>query len=141
VQNLDLVGPHDVLAQRQDTELHLVAASLALFKASSGFMITPDVTFETCPPLDVLVVPGGGGVDDALLSAETLRFIAETKAKYITSVCTGALLLGAAGRLRGRKATTHWAYTSLLPLFGAEHVAARVVRDGTIITGGGSELT
>ena len=136
---LDLTGPYEVLARMPDTRVHLVAASLAPVRSEWGLMLVPDTTFDDAPPIDVLCVPGGWGVnarltDDALL--EFLRTRGE-RARYVTSVCSGALLLGAAGLLRGYRATTHWLSLDLLPLFGAEAVEARVVHDRDRITGAG----
>ena len=92
------------------------------------------------PPLDLLCVPGGSyGVVRAIGDRETIEFVRRQAAtsKYVTSVCTGAFILGVAGLLKGRRATTHWAFTDLLPLVGATHEKARVVRDGNVITAGG----
>jgi cyclohexyl-isocyanide hydratase len=99
----------------------------------------PDCTFQTCPPLDLICVPGGPGVVEALADGETVDFIRRQgeHARYVTSVCMGAFLLGAAGLLRGRRATTHWAYVDLLPLVGATSEKGRVVRDGHVVTAGG----
>jgi cyclohexyl-isocyanide hydratase len=104
-----------------------------------GLSILPTSTFERCPPLDLICVPGGAGVVEALADAETIDFIRREgeRAAYVTSVCMGAFLLGAAGLLKGRRATTHWAYAGLLPLVGAVHEKARVVRDGNVFTAGG----
>jgi cyclohexyl-isocyanide hydratase len=92
-----------------------------------------------CPQLDVLCVPGGLGVNPLMRDAAVLAFLRQQAehARYVTSVCTGALVLGAAGLLRGRRATTHWASLDLLAAFGAIPVAERVVRDGNLLTGGG----
>jgi cyclohexyl-isocyanide hydratase len=97
------------------------------------------MTFGECPALDVLCVPGGGGVNALLQDAETLDFLRAqaARARYVTSVCTGSLVLGAAGLLKGRKATTHWLSHDFLQKFGAVPVKARVVRDGNLITAGG----
>ena len=86
-----------------------------------GLGIMPTCTFENCPPLDLICVPGGAGVVEALADAETVDFIRRQggRAEYVTSVCMGAFLLGAAGLLKGRRAATHWAYVDLLPLVGA----------------------
>jgi len=116
-----------------------VAASSEPVRSEWGLVIVPDATFDDAPPIDVLCVPGGWSVnahltDDALL--EFLRTRGE-RARYVTSVCSGALLLGAAGLLQGYRATTHWLSLDLLPLFGAEAVDARVVRDRDRITGAG----
>jgi cyclohexyl-isocyanide hydratase len=104
-----------------------------------GLGVMPTCTFESCPPLELLCVPGGAGVVDALGDVETVDFIRcqGERAAYATSVCMGAFLLGAAGLLKGRRAATHWAYVDLLPLVGATHEKGRVVRDGNVFTSGG----
>ncbi|ABI88261.1 thiJ/PfpI family protein [Burkholderia ambifaria AMMD] len=139
VQQLDLTGPHDVLASLPDAAVHLVWKSRDTVASSSGLALAPTCTFDDCPPLDVICVPGGIGINDLLLDAETIAFVQRraATARYVTSVCTGALLLGVAGLLRGRRATTHWAFHELLEPLGAVPVRERVVRDGNLITGGG----
>ena len=139
VQQLDLTGPHDVFASLPDVTVHLVWKSRDTVASSSGLALAPTCTFDDCPPLDVICVPGGIGINDLLLDAETIAFVQQraATARYVTSVCTGALLLGVAGLLRGRRATTHWAFHSLLAPLGAVPVRERVVRDGNLITGGG----
>ncbi|KWE83755.1 DJ-1/PfpI family protein [Burkholderia territorii] len=139
VQQLDLTGPHDVLASLPDATVHLVWKSRDTVVSSSGLALAPTCTFDDCPPLDVICVPGGIGINDLLLDAETIAFVQRraAAARYVTSVCTGALLLGVAGLLRGRRATTHWAFHSLLAPLRAVPVHERVVRDGNLITGGG----
>ncbi|MET3554197.1 DJ-1/PfpI family protein [Burkholderia sp. 567] len=139
VQQLDLTGPHDVLASLPDAAVHLVWKSRDTVASSGGLALAPTCTFDDCPPLDVICVPGGIGINDLLLDAETVAFVQQraATARYVTSVCTGALLLGVAGLLRGRRATTHWAFHELLEPLGAVPVRERVVRDGNLITGGG----
>ncbi|KVP15107.1 DJ-1/PfpI family protein [Burkholderia ubonensis] len=139
VQQLDLTGPHDVLASLPDTAAHLVWKTREPVASSSGLALTPGHTFANCPPLDVICIPGGTGITDLLSDRETIDFVRERSAaaRYVTSVCTGALLLGAAGLLRGRRATTHWAFHALLEPLGAVPVRERVVRDGNLFTGGG----
>ncbi|WP_027793865.1 DJ-1/PfpI family protein [Paraburkholderia acidipaludis] len=139
VQLLDLTGPYDVLASMADTEVRLISKTRDCITSNNGFVMRSDTSFEDCQPLDVLCVPGGNGVGDLLSDQETLAFLRRqaAHARYITSVCTGALVLGAAGLLRGRRATTHWAFHALLEPFGAIPVRERVVRDGNLITGGG----
>ena len=107
--------------------------------ASTGLVLQPTCRFADCPDLDVLCIPGGSGVGPLMEDAQVLAFIQAqaTKVRYLTSVCTGALVLGAAGLLKGKCATTHWAYHSLLGLQGAIPVQERVVRDGNLLTGGG----
>jgi transcriptional regulator GlxA family with amidase domain len=105
-----------------------------------GLGLVPTHTFANRPPLDLLCVPGGSyGVVRAIGDCETIEFVRRQAgaAKYATSVCTGAFILGVAGLLKGRRATTHWAFTDLLPLVGATHEKARVVCDGNVITAGG----
>jgi cyclohexyl-isocyanide hydratase len=136
---LDLTGPYEVLARMPDTRVSLVAATLTPVRTEWGLTIVPDATFADAPWLDVLCVPGGWGVDAHLEDAELLGFLQTQgeRARYVTSVCSGALLLGAAGLLRGYRATTHWLSLDLLAHFGAEPVEQRVVRDGNRITGAG----
>ena len=136
---LDLAGPYEVLARMPGTTVYLVAATLAPVRTERGLTITPDATFEDVPSLDVICVPGGPGVDPLMEDARLLGFLRAQapRARYVTSVCTGALLLGAAGLLQGYRATTHWLSLDLLPLFGAVPVKQRVVIDRNRLTGGG----
>jgi cyclohexyl-isocyanide hydratase len=128
-----------VLNRLPDSTTHIVAKTREPVPSDTPLAIPPTVTFDDCPPLDLLCIPGGFGVDQAVEDAETIAFVrqAAARAKYVTSVCTGAFVLGAAGLLRGKRATTHWAYHHLLPRVGAIPVRERVVRDGNTITGGG----
>jgi len=139
VQQLDLTGPHDVLASLPGATTQLIWKTREPVTSTSGLLLTPTTTYDDCPPLDVICVPGGGGVTGLLQDVETIEFVRRqaAHARYVTSVCTGALLLGAAGLLRGRRATTHWAFHALLEPLGAIPVRGRVVRDGNLITGGG----
>jgi cyclohexyl-isocyanide hydratase len=137
VTQLDLTGPLQVLHRLPGATTHIVARTREPVPSDCGLSLLPTTTFAECPPVDLLCVPGGFGVDDALLDPELMAFVRNTPAKYITSVCTGAFILGAAGHLRGRRATTHWAYHDLLTKVGAIPERARVVRDGNVITGGG----
>ena len=137
---LDFTGPQQVLSRLPESAMHIVAKSAAPVPSDSGLALVPTHTFDTCPPLDLICVPGGNaGVVDAMGDQDTIGFIRRQAgtAKYVTSVCTGAFLLGVAGLLKGRRATTHWAFTGLLPLVGATHEKARIVRDGNVITAGG----
>ena len=137
---LDFTGPQQVLARLPQSAMHIVARSEAPVPSDSGLSLVPTHTFENCPRLDLICVPGGNaGVVRAMGDQETIEFIKRQSgtAKYITSVCTGAFLLGVAGLLKGRRATTHWAFAELLPLVGATHEKARVVKDGNVITAGG----
>jgi cyclohexyl-isocyanide hydratase len=119
--------------------VHLIWKDLMPVTASTGLMLKPTVTFDDCPALDVICVPGGSGVGPLMEDEQTLAFIKTqaANARYVTSVCTGALVLGAAGLLKGKRATTHWAYHELLTPLGAIAVKDRVVRDGNLLTGGG----
>ncbi|MFE1598041.1 DJ-1/PfpI family protein [Methylobacterium sp. ID0610] len=139
VQQLDLTGPYEVFASVKDAEVHLVWKERAPLTAATGLVLAPTTTFAACPPLDVLCVPGGSGVNALLEDEGTLAFLRERApaARFVTSVCTGALVLGAAGLLRGRRATTHWNALDFLGHFGAEPVEARIVQDGPLITAGG----
>jgi len=139
VQPLDLVGPFDVFAQFPETRQHLVWKGLAPFDASGGLTLQATTTLADCPALDMLCIPGGGGVEALLEDDDILTFVHEQAAgaRWVTSVCTGALVLGAAGLLSGKRATTHWAYHDLLLAFGALPIRERVVIEGSLITGGG----
>ena len=139
VTQLDVTGPYEVFARMPATKVHLVAATLAPIRSEHGLRIVPDVTFDTVPPLDVICVPGGMGVNVAMEDEALLEFLQlqARDARYVTSVCTGALILGAAGLLRGYRATTHWLSLDLLPLFGAHPVDQRIVIDRNRITSGG----
>jgi cyclohexyl-isocyanide hydratase len=137
---LDFTGPQQVLARLPDSAMHIVAKTAAPVPSDSGLGLVPTHTFETCSQLDLICVPGGNaGVVQALRDRDTIDFVRRQAAgaRYVTSVCTGAFILGVAGLLKGRRATTHWAFTELLPLVGATHEKARVVKDGNVITAGG----
>ena len=135
---LDLTGPYEVFARTPGAEVHLLASSLEPVRSERGLRIVPDSTFADAPDLDVLFVPGGPGVGPAMEDEEVLGFLAQREpgASYVTGVCTGSLVLGAAGLLRGYRATTHWLSMDLLGLLGAEPVSERVVKDRNRITGG-----
>jgi len=135
---LDLIGPQTVFSWFANT--HLVWKTMDPVVSDTGIGIQPTRTFETCPSkLDILFVPGGFGQQQLMDDAEVLTFLADRAAesKYITSVCSGSLVLAAAGLLKGYKATSHWATRDALGAFGAEPVEARVVVDRNRITGGG----
>jgi cyclohexyl-isocyanide hydratase len=135
---LDLIGPQTTLSGPVDT--HLVAKTRDPIVSDTGVTILPTMTFsEVAADLDILFVPGGPGQVDVMRDDETLAFLADrgSRARWVTAVCTGSLMLGAAGLLKGYKATTHWAALGLLEAFGAEPVDARVVTDRNRITGGG----
>lgn len=139
VQQLDLTGPYEVFASAPDAKVHLVWKTLAPVATATGLTLAPTVTFADAPAFDVVCVPGGGGVNALLTDEETLGFLRDRAAgaRFVTSVCTGSLVLGAAGLLEGRRATTHWNAMDFLPKFGATPVEARVVRDGNLFTAGG----
>jgi cyclohexyl-isocyanide hydratase len=137
---LDFTGPQQVLARLPQSAMHIIAKSAAPVSSDSGLSLVPTHTFENCLQLDLICIPGGNtGVVRAMSDRDTIEFVQRQsrKAKYVTSVCTGAFILGAAGLLKGRRATTHWAFTELLPLLGATHAKGRVVKDGNVITAGG----
>jgi cyclohexyl-isocyanide hydratase len=139
VTQLDLMGPLQVLHRLPGSVTHVAARTNAPVPTDCGVAIVPTVTFDDCPQADLLCVPGGYGVSGALADPATLEFVRRQAAgaRFVTSVCTGAFVLGAAGLLEGRRATTHWAYRDLLAKVGAVPTEARVVRDGNLFTGGG----
>lgn len=136
---LDLTGPFEVMARYPELELNLVWKDLGPVADASGLSLLPNHTFATCPQADILFVPGGPGQVGLMDDEETLSFLREQAegARLITSVCTGSLVLAAAGLLKGRKATCHWASLDQLALFDALPVAERVVVDGNLVTGAG----
>jgi cyclohexyl-isocyanide hydratase len=136
---LDLTGPYEVLHRVPDAKVHLVWKTLDPVVADSGLTLVPSATLEACPKLDVVFVPGGSGQTALMEDKGVLGFLREqgSGARWVTSVCTGSLLLGAAGLLTGYEAATHWAFMDLLPLFGAKPVRRRVVVDRNRVTGGG----
>ena len=135
---LDLIGPQTALGIHGQT--HLISKSLEPIASDSGIAIVPTTTYDECPrELDVLFVPGGMGTADVMEDVDTLRFL-EARARtagYVTSVCSGSLILAAAGLLQGYRATTHWSSLDVLAAFGVEVDPRRVVVDGNRITGGG----
>jgi cyclohexyl-isocyanide hydratase len=139
ITQLDLTGPYEVFTKFPDSEVRLIWKTREPVKAGGGMRIIPDTTFADCPQLDLICVPGGAGMNPLMEDVETLEFLRKQApgARYVTSVCTGALVLGAAGLLKGKRATTHWMSHEMLTAFGAIPVAERVVVDGNIITGGG----
>lgn len=139
ITQLDMTGPYEVFTKFPEAEVRLIWKTLEPVKAGGGMRIVPDTTFADCPQLDLICVPGGAGMNPLMEDAETLAFLRQQApgARYVTSVCTGALVLGAAGLLKGKRATTHWMSHELLSAFGATPVAERVVIDGNVITGGG----
>lgn len=136
---LDLTGPLEVLARMPGAKIDLLWHRLEPVAADRGLILTPTATFNGYGTPDILFVPGGPGQLAAMEDAELVGFVRQAgqAARLITSVCTGALILGAAGLLVGRRATTHWTVVDQLALLGAEPVHERVVIDGNVITGAG----
>jgi cyclohexyl-isocyanide hydratase len=116
-----------------------VSKTLEPVVSVSKLVLTPDATFATAPQIDVICVPSGAGINALLIDRETLAFLRRQAegTRFVTSVCTGALVLGAAGLLEGKRATTHRASHHLLAAYGAIPARDRVVRDGSLMTGGG----
>ncbi|MBL8548984.1 MAG: DJ-1/PfpI family protein [Hyphomonadaceae bacterium] len=139
ITQLDFTGPLQVLSRLPGASTHILARTRDLVPTDCGLSLAPTATFSECRKLDLICVPGGFGVDQVIEDAETLAFVRDVggAARHITSVCTGAFVLGAAGLLQDRRATTHWAYHHLLPRVGAIPEHSRVVRDGNVVTGGG----
>jgi cyclohexyl-isocyanide hydratase len=139
VTQLDLTGPVQVFSSVPGARVHLIWKRIEPVPSDSVLTLTPTVTFADCPQLDVICVPGGVGTDDMVNDAEMLDFLRQQAggAKHITSVCTGSLVLGAAGLLKGYRATTHWTAMDLLAAFGAAPTKTRVCVDRNRITGGG----
>lgn len=136
---LDVTGPAEVLSRIPGAQIHMIWKDLSPVTADAGFSINPTTTFDNCPDLDVICVCGGLGVVSLLDDEVTLQFLMRqgAVAQYVTSVCSGSLLLGSAGLLQGYKAACHWAFRDQLSGFGAEPIAERVVRDRNRISGGG----
>jgi cyclohexyl-isocyanide hydratase len=136
---LDMTGPAQILSRMPGAQLDLVWKSADPVMTDAGFAIVPTATFADIVAADILCVPGGVGVADVMNDPEALDWVRRigAEAQWVTSVCTGSLILGAAGLLKGYKATTHWAWHHHLALFGAEPVKARMVFDRNRVTGGG----
>jgi cyclohexyl-isocyanide hydratase len=136
---LDFTGPLQVLHRMPGATTHILAKTRDPVPTDCSLGLVPTGTFAEAPQLDLICVPGGMSVVEAMEDDETVGFLAAQaeKARWITSVCTGAFILGRAGLLKGKKATTHWAFADMLPLVGATHEPARIVRDGKVITAGG----
>jgi cyclohexyl-isocyanide hydratase len=139
VTQLDFTGPLQVFSSAPGAKVHLIWKRIEPVLSDSVLTLTPTVSFADCPQLDVICVPGGAGTDDMVNDQEMLDFLRRQAegAKYITSVCTGSLVLGAAGLLRGYRATTHWTAMDHLTPFGAIPTKTRVCVDRNRITGGG----
>ncbi len=136
---LDLMGPLQVLSRLPDCEAITIADHIRPIKTDCPVDFIPSHDFQTAGALDMVCVPGGFGIAQALADDRFMDFLRKSGegADYITSVCTGALLLGGAGFLSNKRATTHWAYAEVLKDCGAIYQQARIVRDGNIFTGGG----
>ncbi|MCC8949714.1 DJ-1/PfpI family protein [Bradyrhizobium sp. Arg62] len=139
VDQIDLTGPFEVLSRIPNSTYRIYGKTAEPVRDIKGLRLTPDATLADAPPLDVLHVPGGFGQQALMEDAEVLGWINRQAAGAcrIFSVCTGALICGAAGLLKGRRATTHWASFHLLPLFGATPVNQRVVVDGSFVFAAG----
>jgi cyclohexyl-isocyanide hydratase len=139
VTQLDLTGPAQILSRIPGARVHLLWKTLAPVVTDVGFSINPTTRFEDCPPLDVLCVPGGFGIQALFGDGETLAFLRRQgeQARYVTSVCNGSLVLGAAGLLDGYRSACHSMWRGYLPRFGAIPVIDRIVRDRNRVSGGG----
>lgn len=139
VTQLDLTGPFEVLMRIPGTRVRTIGKTLDPVHSEGGLTLVPAATYADAPALDVLFVPGGAGQIALTRDRDTLAYLhaVGNQAKWVTSACTGALLLGAAGLLRGYRAATHWAFMELLPVVGAIPVDQRVVVDRNRVTGGG----
>ena len=135
----DFIGPYEVFTRVEKFKALVVAETTELIKAEGGLSVKADYSFENCPQVDILFVPGGKGITPLLTNKTYLNFLSKQgrNASYITAVCTGSLLLGAAGLLNGYKATTHWRSLQLLRMMNIEVIEERVVTDRNRITGGG----
>ena len=136
---LDLTGPYEVLSRLPGATVHLVWKEPGVITSDTGLGLVATRGFADCPKLDLLFIPGGGGQIALMQDDQVLDFVAARggQARWVTSVCTGALVLGAAGLLRGYRAATHWGFMPLLAMFGATPVDERVVIDRNRITAGG----
>lgn len=139
VTQLDAMGPAQVLSRLPGARMHMIWKSHDPVATDSGFAVLPTTTFADCPQLDVICVPGGMGQVALMNDEETLAFLRRQAAgaRYITSVCTGSLVLAAAGLLKGYRSACHWSVRDELAAFGAIPVAERVVRDRNRFSGGG----
>jgi cyclohexyl-isocyanide hydratase len=139
VTQLDFTGPLQVFSSVPGATVHLIWKRIEPVTSDSVLVITPTVSFADCPQLDVICVPGGFGTDDMVNDEEMLAFLRKQAegAKYITSVCTGSMVLGAAGLLKGYRATSHWTMVDFLSAFGAIPTRTRVCTDRNRVTGGG----
>jgi cyclohexyl-isocyanide hydratase len=139
LDQIDLTGPFEVFSRIPNSNYRVFAKTMAPVRDLRGLRLLPDAVLSDAPQLDLVHVPGGFGQEALMDDAEVLAWIRDQAAgaRCLFSVCTGALVCGAAGLLEGRRATTHWASMHLLPFFGAVPVDARVVRDGTLVSAAG----
>lgn len=139
ITQLDMTGPLQVFSSLPGAQVSLVWKRIEPVASDAVLTITPTMTFADCPQLDVLCVPGGYGTDALMSDDEVLSFLRRQAegAQFVTSVCTGSILLGAAGLLKGYRAASHWSAIEALPIFGATISRERVCIDGNRITGGG----
>jgi cyclohexyl-isocyanide hydratase len=139
VTQLDFTGPLQVFSSLPDATVHLIWKRIEPVASDTALTVLPTTSFADCPQLDVICVPGGSGTDDMVSDEEVLDFVRARSrlAKYVTSVCTGSLVLGSAGLLKGYKATTHWTAMEYLAPYGALPTKTRVCVDRNRITGGG----
>jgi cyclohexyl-isocyanide hydratase len=139
MDQIDMTGPFEVLSRIPNSTIRVIAKTSSPVRDIQGLILTPEMSIAEAPEFDVLLVPGGYGQQQLMNDEEVLSLIRNhsTAGKLVFSVCTGALLCGAAGILRGRQATTHWAAWNLLPYYGAVPVRSRVVVDGNLVTAAG----
>ena len=139
MDQIDFTGPFEVLSRIPDSTIHVIAKTKSPIRDIQGLLLTPEMSIAEAPEIDVLLVPGGYGQQQLMNDEEVLDLIRNHFAagRLVFSVCTGALLCGAAGILRGRQATTHWSAWNLLPYYGATPVRSRVVVDGNLVTAAG----
>ncbi len=139
LDQMDLTGPFEVLSRVPNSTYRIFGKTAAPVRDGRGLVLKPDATLADAPPLDVLHIPGGAGQEGVMDDEDVLGWVRRQAqgARIVFSVCTGALILGAAGLLKGRRATTHWNSFHLLPLFGAVPVNQRVVVDGNYVFASG----
>jgi len=139
MDQIDFTGPFEVFSRLPDATVHVIGKTKEPFRDMAGLTLTPDELLSEAPELDVLQIPGGPGQEALMDDQEVLTSIRRQvdAGRFLYSVCTGALICGAAGVLHGRRVTTHWAAHALLPYFGAIPVNARVVVDGKLISAAG----